>query len=397
MNKRTQSGVDVVIGNRREVLHVAPIIHELKRQKTFDVRIITIQQSMSELSEALRLFSLQSDIDWKIRGTTADSGLYLSELGTLLSELWERRKPHWVLNFGHGEQAFSTVMTAFQNQISTANLTDPLRNEVNQNNSRHVSQAIKSISIISELLFTPSVHARNILVHDGINENSIYVVGSTLFDTGALLSSIFTADYFANAFSQTLREDDVRFLMKGKFFVLHVHSESDLAAYSELVRLVRDQHISILPVILFGREISIQRLHSDLESVYSNALLLPKISFRQKLALISRAACVLGRHGETIEECTALGTKSIIFEDLKYGTELLSSGLISAAPQLPEGQVRAILSCLDSSKSTQQDNLYSQTDLNRISSSSKIVQAISNRTNESVQTAKTSLLSRQAG
>jgi UDP-N-acetylglucosamine 2-epimerase (non-hydrolysing) len=397
MNESRNFGVDVIIGHKRELLHIAPVIHELQKQQIFNVRIISLQQPGSEIAEALNLFSLQSDIDWKIRGTAADSGLYLSELSTLLSELWQRRKPDWVLNFGHGVQSFSTTMTAFQNQIPTANIYDSLRATAHRKTRRYTSQAIKSISIISELLFTPSVDSRNILIHEGISENSIYVVGSTLSDSRRIVSEKFTPDSFKSILLQTIHEHSVQAMLECKYLLLNLNSEDEIELYREIIAQIQFEKFSLLPVILVNDENHPRRIMSKFESIYPESLILPKLRYHQRLAILQRASCVLSNHEDTLEECTTLGTKAIMFDNANCCAELVTSGSVLAVPQQPDEQVRAILSCLESEKKRIKQEISPQTVPQRQSSSAKVVQAISNRTNETVQRWRTSLLSRQAG
>lgn len=388
--------LDVVIGHKRELLHLAPVIHELLRQKIFKVRVISIQHPNSEVADALNLFSIHSDVDWKILGTAADSGIYLSELGTLLAELWLRRKPDWVLNFGHCGKSFSTTMTAFQNNIPSINIYDSMRANAHRKTESHFSPALKSVAIVSELLFAPSVDSRNILIQEGINEKSVYVVGNTLTESAQLIFEKFTTENFTKRLSRAVSDTDLRSLIERRYCVIHAESEDNLKLRAPLIaRLCREQQ-SILPVILIQDASSGRRTDAVPDCFPPEAIILHKLNYLQKMALLRRAVCVTASHADTIEECAAVGTRSLVLDQAVLSPEFLSSDLVSALPQQADLQFRAIVSCAENLMRPVKDEKIKQIPASSDSPAFRIVRTISSRTNETSQKWKTSLLSRQA-
>lgn len=397
MSMDTQINLDVVVGHKREILHIAPVVHELLKHDVFNVRLITIQPPASDISDALRSLSLQSDIDWKIRGTQTESGVYLSEFGILLAELWERRRPHWVLNFGHGEHSFSAAMTAFQNQISIAHICDPYRSTMTFSPSRHTQQAVKSISIISDLLFAPTVHAKNMLLHEGISEKTIYVVGCTLSDAHQLPFKKAASDILTRTLSRTLSDKIMHLMNSGRFFLIHLNSDGCIKNQVDLLTTIRLRGFDIMPVVLGMNEDVVHRLNNEVGSLSSCAVILPRLNYQQRLAVISLASCVLTDNDDTLEECAVFGTRGLLVDEHSGRFDLLSGGLASIAPQHAEGQMRLIRSCFYDRNLQRAPHSQPTRISDSSSASAKIVRALTSRTNESVQKVKTSLLSRRAG
>jgi UDP-N-acetylglucosamine 2-epimerase len=335
-------------------------------------------------------------VDWKILGTAADSGIYLSELGTLLAELWLRRKPDWVLNFGHCGKSFSTTMTAFQNNIPSINIYDSMRANAHRKTESHFSPALKSVAIVSELLFAPSVDSRNILIQEGINEKSVYVVGNTLTESAQLIFEKFTTENFTKRLSRAVSDTDLRSLIERRYCVIHAESEDNLKLRAPLIaRLCREQQ-SILPVILIQDASSGRRTDAVPDCFPPEAIILHKLNYLQKMALLRRAVCVTASHADTIEECAAVGTRSLVLDQAVLSPEFLSSDLVSALPQQADLQFRAIVSCAENLMRPVKDEKIKQIPASSDSPAFRIVRTISSRTNETSQKWKTSLLSRQA-
>ena len=133
------------------------------------------------MDQVLEAFDVKPDYDLKImkeRQTLEDVTCnILSKIGAVL----EREKPDVVLVHGDTSTAFVSALACFYRQIPvghveaglrTYNLYSPFPEEFNR----------QAISIISKYNFAPTEKAKNNLLREGKNPDSIYVTGNTAID-----------------------------------------------------------------------------------------------------------------------------------------------------------------------------------------------------------------------
>lgn len=387
--------VDVVLSSRRETLHLAPVIHALRVSENFRARIIVIQTQRDDVDETLDSLSLRADILWNIHGAQKNSGTYFGEINVLLSELWTQRKSDFLLSFGHSGAAFAAAVAAFQNNVSIAHLDDLGGSHPYRHLSRQALQSCRSIAILSQLHFTVSNEAKNLLLHEGVSEENIFSVGSTLSDSTRqiqtqLNSGTLVGELFSNKYA-TLAER----ILHGQFFYVEVESERSLAILAEVLPYCRVCQDFPTPVLNIQNKSLLQKIESD--KAYQATNRVSHLRHLQRCALLLKASLVITDNEDTLEESVAFGTMGILLKEHTIRTDLINSGLASVAAPGCELVIAQIDRCLQESRRRRSPSENPSKPVPETHAATKIVRAITNRINESVQREKTSLLSRQAG
>lgn len=396
MENEENLSVDVVLGSRREAFHLAPVIHEFKERTRARIRLISIHSGLEDFTDALYDLSLQPDVQWKIRGAEYNSGTFLSEIPVLFSELWSSDSTHWLLSFGHSELIFSAAVAAFQNQIPIAHIEDLFDSLKDRNLNRHVFQSHRSISILSDLHFTSTSYAKNLLIHSGVGEEFIYSVGSTLTDAGQrILGQIAAEGAIQNLFSD-LSVLQMNNILNSQFILIDFRHLKNLNLITDVFQIILQNQSEYVP-FLVSNDKSIFRLAAERKTLRDKLLAQP-FSHIQRCALILKAACVLTDNEETLEECEAFRTKGILLSDKIDRFDLFGSGSSSLGSLQTDRLQRQIDSSLREKQCllAQIEKEKHSTEKN-VSASAKIVQAITSRTNGIVRKVKTELLSQQAG
>ena len=374
-------------------MHLAPVIHAFRSMSGAKTRLVSLQSCQKDLNEVLHSLSLRADIQWGIRGTEPNSGTYLGEINMLMSELWSRGKPEWLISFGHEDIAFAVSSAAFQNKIPIAHIEDINHLPKAWLANPHSQRSHKSISILSDLLFTSSVQARNRLVHDGVKEEFIFSVGSTIRESGSIILENLCPAEQLTTISRDCSDSARQKICAGRFILIDIQKPESVNRFVEALPFVIEANPNLMPILqsndpVVFEAISVHALFRDTSKIF-------KPRHLQRCALIHKAACVMTDNDDTLEECFAFDTKGILLGVNTDRVDIISSGSASIAAiraELLARQIRAIIN-----ESSGQKAKTSNTTAKQYSTAAKIVEAITSRTGEIVRREKRELLSRQAG
>lgn len=173
--------VMTVFGTRPEAIKICPLVNELKKRPSIEVTVCVTAQHRQMLDQVLKAFDVVPDYDLNImkeRQTLFD--ITASILGGI-REILEKEKPDVVLVHGDTSTAFVTALACFYLQIPvghveaglrTYNIYSPFPEEFNR----------EAISLISRYSFAPTPLARDNLLREGKQPETIYVTGNTVTD-----------------------------------------------------------------------------------------------------------------------------------------------------------------------------------------------------------------------
>lgn len=232
--------VMVVFGTRPEAIKMCPLVMELKSRKTLKTILCVTGQHRQMLDQVLGAFHVTPDYDLSImkdKQTLFDVTInILDRIGAVLDEV----KPDVVLVHGDTSTTFVTALACYYKQITvghveaglrTYNIYSPYPEEFNR----------QAVSIISKYNFAPTELARDNLLREGKNPDSIYVTGNTAID----------------ALKTTVREN-------------YTHPELDWAAGSRLIMITAHRRENLgEPMHNMFR--AIRRIideHDDVKAIY---------------------------------------------------------------------------------------------------------------------------------
>ena len=168
------------LGTRPEMIKMAPLIHEVRRQGGHAI-FVNSGQHADLLTPLFDLFDLQPDHDL----AAMSQGQSLNTLGAKIIErldpILEREKPDYVIVQGDTATALAGAMAAFNRKIPVGHVEaglrsgNPLSPFPEEMNRRLVSQ-------IATLHFAATEHNSATLLAEGIAPSSIHVTGNTVVD-----------------------------------------------------------------------------------------------------------------------------------------------------------------------------------------------------------------------
>lgn len=171
----------VVFGTRPEAIKMCPLVNELKARKNLSTVVCVTGQHRQMLDQVLAAFGVEPDFDLAImkeRQTLFDVTVsIMNKIRGVLEEV----KPDVVLVHGDTSTTFVTALACFYLQIPvghveaglrTYNIFSPYPEEFNR----------QAVGILATYNFAPTEMAKENLIREGKNKNSIYVTGNTAID-----------------------------------------------------------------------------------------------------------------------------------------------------------------------------------------------------------------------
>ena len=171
----------LIFGTRPEAIKMCPLIIELKKRPGLDVKVCVTAQHRQMLDQVLDIFGVVPDHDLNImkdRQTLFDitDGI-LSDIKAVL----DAEAPDLVLVHGDTTTTFVTALACFYLKIPvghveaglrTYNIFSPYPEEFNR----------QAVGIISRYNFAPTKLARDNLLREGKDPDTIFVTGNTVID-----------------------------------------------------------------------------------------------------------------------------------------------------------------------------------------------------------------------
>ena len=171
--------ISFILGTRPELIKLAPLIIEFKKNRCINTRVIFTGQHREMLQQVLEIFQIKPDKDLDIMQPKQSLEYITCETIKSISYELRSHKPDLVILQGDTTTAFSSALAAFYQMIPivhveaglrTDNILEPFPEEVNR----------RLISQISTLNFAPTDISKRNLELSGIK--NIFVTGNTIID-----------------------------------------------------------------------------------------------------------------------------------------------------------------------------------------------------------------------
>jgi UDP-N-acetylglucosamine 2-epimerase (non-hydrolysing) len=171
-----------VVGTRPEAIKILPIVHALRKDGHFDVKVCSTGQHREMLKQVLAAFDIKADIELDVMQqnqtlTTLTTNILLK----FESAIAQHGKPDRIIVHGDTSSAFCSALAAFYNEIPVAHveaglrtldLSSPFPEEGNR----------QLVKVIADMHFAPTMLASQNLVREGVPLDRIFITGNTVID-----------------------------------------------------------------------------------------------------------------------------------------------------------------------------------------------------------------------
>jgi UDP-N-acetylglucosamine 2-epimerase (non-hydrolysing) len=324
MNKK----ILVVFGTRPEAIKMAPLVHRLQKSDLFDCKLCITAQHREMLDQVLVLFGLEPDFDLDIMSHGQTLTEVTCKILSGLESVLEQYQPDIVLVHGDTATAFAATLAAYYKQIPvghveaglrTGDIYSPWPEEANR----------KLIGAIANIHFAPTSLAKNNLLAEGVEKDTIFVTGNTVIDALFWVKNQLDTDV-------SLRKElDATFsyIRKSKKLILVTghRRESFGKGFERICEALRKIALShsncqiVYPVHLNPNvQEPVKRLLSDLDNVF---LISPQ-DYLPFCYLMDRAFIILTDSGGIQEEAPSLGKPVLVMRETTERPEAIDAGTV---------------------------------------------------------------------
>jgi UDP-N-acetylglucosamine 2-epimerase (non-hydrolysing) len=310
-----------VFGTRPEAVKMAPVVARLRESADFRPLVVVTAQHREMLDQVLRLFQIVPDRDLDIM--LPEQSLFdiatraLQRLDPALTEF----APAMVLVQGDASSTMLGALAAFYHKIPVGHVEAGLRTwDRYQPFPEEMNRRITTV--LADLHFAPTPHAKANLLREGIAPDRIFVTGNTVID--ALLDVARRPDVALPAGLPSL--EDRRLLL------VTTHRRENWGEplrqiYLALLDLL-ERFADVQVVFSVHRNPAVRRAVEDVLGRHPRAHLIEPPDYGPWVRLMERAYLILTDSGGVQEEAPALGTPVLVLREVTERPEGVEAGTV---------------------------------------------------------------------
>ena len=309
----------LVFGTRPEAIKMCPLVNELKRRGTFDVLVCVTGQHRQMLDQVLSAFDVKPDYDLSImkqKQTLFD--ITINVLDGIRKVLTEER-PDLVLVHGDTTTTFAAALACFYLQIPvghveaglrTYDIFSPYPEEFNR----------QAVSIVTAYNFAPTKRAKENLIREGKNPDSIYVTGNTAID--ALKTTV------RNEYSHP----ELEWASGSRLILITAHRRENLGKpmqhMFQAIRRVMDEHPDVKAIYPIHMNPLIRQTADEVFRGDDRIHLIEPLDVIDFHNFMARSCMILTDSGGIQEEAPSLGKPVLVMRDTTERPEGIAAGTL---------------------------------------------------------------------
>ncbi len=333
-----------ICGTRPDSIKMAPVIKEIRRHlDDFEIVLAVTGQHREMLQQVLDAFELTADFDLNIMIQRQTLAQITTRALIGLEKIIAETQPNIILAQGDTTTTFVASLAAFYAKIPfghveaglrTDNKYDPFPEEMNR----------RLTGILTDLHFAPTYRAKENLLNEGVDENSIYITGNTGID--ALLSIAQKQHVFSD---QKIAE-----AANGKMILMTAHRRENwgekmrriCVAVKSLLQKYPDYNV-IFPVHKnpIVREVVYPELGGE-----KRVLLIEPPDYVEFVHLMKSSQLILTDSGGVQEEAPSLGKPVLVLRETTERPEGVDAGNAKLVGTDPETIISEASKLLDDTR-----------------------------------------------
>lgn len=309
----------MVFGTRPEAIKMCPLVNELKTRKAIQTVVCVTGQHRQMLEQVLETFEVLPDYDLSImkdKQTLFDVTVNILEK---IKVVLEKESPDVVLVHGDTSTTFVTALACFYLKIPvghveaglrTYNIYSPYPEEFNR----------QAVSIISQYNFAPTELAKENLLREGKNEDTIYVTGNTAID----------------ALNTTVRDNythpEIEWAQGSRLILITAHRRENLGEPMKhmfrAIRRVMDEHPDVKAVYPIHMNPVVRETARAIFADDDRIHIIEPLDVIDFHNFMSRSYLILTDSGGIQEEAPSLGKPVLVMRDTTERPEGVKAGTL---------------------------------------------------------------------
>ena len=309
----------LVFGTRPEAIKMCPLVNELKSRKEFKTVVCVTGQHRQMLDQVLNAFDVSPDIDLSIMREKQTLFDITTNILKQIKEVLEEVAPDVVLVHGDTSTTFVTALACYYLQIPvghveaglrTYNIYSPYPEEFNR----------QAVSIISKYNFAPTQLAKQNLIKEGKDEESIYVTGNTAID----------------ALRTTVRDDythpELEWAKDSRLIMITAHRRENLGEpmhnMFRAIRKVMEEHSDVKAIYPIHMNPLVRQAADEELGSCDRIHIIEPLDVLDFHNFLSRSYMILTDSGGIQEEAPSLGKPVLVMRDTTERPEGIRAGTL---------------------------------------------------------------------
>lgn len=311
--------VMLVFGTRPEAIKMCPLVNELKTRKNIKTVVCVTGQHRQMLDQVLEAFSVVPDYDLSIMKEKQTLFDITTNILNGIKGVLEEVSPDVVLVHGDTSTTFVTALACFYLQIPvghveaglrTYNVYSPFPEEFNR----------QAVGIVAKYNFAPTDMAKENLLTEGKNPESIFVTGNTAID----------------ALKTTVREDYTHPVLEwakdSKLITITAHRRENLGEpmhnMFRAIRRIMDEHEDVKAVYPIHMNPVVRKAAEEELGGCDRIRIIEPLEVLDFHNFLSRSYLILTDSGGIQEEAPSLGKPVLVMRDTTERPEGIKAGTL---------------------------------------------------------------------
>jgi len=348
--KNGMNRVLLVFGTRPEAIKMAPLVNAFEKEPDIDLKVCVTAQHRQMLDQVLELFDIQPDYDLDIMKKGQDLYDVTSNVLLRMKEVLEAYNPDLVLVHGDTTTTFAASLAAFYQKIKvghveaglrTHNIYSPWPEEANR----------QFTSIVAHYHFAPTNSAKENLLKENKNKDTILVTGNTVIDALFMtlekikkdnhlqkkIASSINTRYKINNNKKLILVTGHRRENFGQGFINICEALKVLAVNNNEIDIVYPVHLNP----------NVQKPVKKILSGISNIHLIQPLQYEAFVYIMDKSYMVITDSGGVQEEAPSLGKPVLVIRNTTERPEAVEAGTVKLVGTDPNSIIREAQTLLD--------------------------------------------------
>lgn len=312
--------ITVLVGTRPELIKMAPVLRKLVEKKIQHIFIHSNQHYSFEMDQQIINDLKLKKPDFHLKVGSGSHAVQTGKIMEGVEKICQDLKPEILLVHGDTNTTLAGALAAKKLQIKVGHIEAGLRSF-----DYKMPEEINRILVdrISDILFAPTITAKQNLLKEGVSEDKIFVTGNTVVD--ALYDHIKLANK-----SKILKKLKIR---QNEYIILTAHRGENVDAANNLKKLIKlidyaskKLNSAVVWPIHPRTKHNLQKL--NLIKKGKNVIIIEPVGYIDMLALLSNAKLILTDSGGLQEEAYILKKPLMTLRDSTERPETLSANFL---------------------------------------------------------------------
>ena len=304
-----------IFGTRPEIIKLAPVILEMKKQPDkFNIILGNTEQQKELSKQTLKYFGLKADIDLDCMRENQSLSEVQSRILTSLDEVYKERDIDGTIVQGDTMTVLCGALTSFYHKIPVFHVEAGLRSyDIYEPFPEEIFRQMTTR--VAALHFAPTNVNKDALIKEGIKEEKIHVVGNTVIDALFCLSKEVIESSIDFYKGHGIEVNDKIVLITAHRRENHGERIDKIINAIAYLAKKYENHTFIIPV--HPNPNVHDKIYSRLGNT-SNIKLLPPLDYPNLVYLMENAKLILTDSGGIQEEAPSFACPTLV---MRYETE----------------------------------------------------------------------------